>query len=220
VAIMRDLTTRDLTRTLSVSKQWNGAIASSTELRRKLFLLPSREEKSYFQCNYPDPDTIVSQPSDSSKLIVEPHPIIAPYRRRGWSECVAIDWMKCYKLTMVPPATFLCQPPVEKVLIVHRRREVWIQREEGLTFGAVVENLEAMDEDYKHQNPRIREAMSDEDKGILANDPNYGYSTLLLVGHRCSYLTIDAMGVVSTASKEVEAARTTQAHAQFLAALK
>jgi hypothetical protein len=80
---MRDLTTRDLTRTLSVPKQWKATVLSSTELQRKLFLLPSREKKNYFQYYYPGPDTIVSQSSDSSKLIVEPHPIIASHRKRG-----------------------------------------------------------------------------------------------------------------------------------------
>jgi hypothetical protein len=216
---MRDLTTRDLTRTLSVPKQWKATVLSSTELQRKLFLLPSREKKNYFQYYYPGPDTIVSQPSDSSKLIVEPHPIIASHRKRGWTTCVAIDWMKCYELTMVPPSTFLFQPPVEIVRITHLKREEWIQRDGGMTFGAVVEKLEAMDEDY-YQNARKRLALSDEEKEILASDPSYGYRCLSLVGRPCDYLAIEALGVVSTAAKEVEAARMGQTHAQFLAALK
>jgi hypothetical protein len=87
---MRDLTTRELARILSVSKQWKATILSSTEPQRKLFLLPARKE-SYFERSDSGLYTIVSQPSDSSKLIVEPHPIISPYWKRGWRTCVAID---------------------------------------------------------------------------------------------------------------------------------
>jgi hypothetical protein len=148
---MSNLSTRDLTRTLWLSKQWQAAVLSSIDLRRILFLSHA-SNISYLELSDYGVESIVHQPSDRSLKIVEPHPVLWRRWKRGWVTDVAMDSVRWWELATVSPSTFLFQPPIVSIRISHRLRKVCIQRAEGVTFGAVIEALDAMCEE-EEENP-------------------------------------------------------------------
>jgi hypothetical protein len=198
--ITRNLNIRELARILPISKQWNDIVHGSKELRRTLFLSPVRE-RTYLERSVSGVETIVRQHSKGSYWLVEPHPILQQFWSKfGRATYNNIDWMPCSLLATVPPETLLFQLPVVKIFVTHRLREMSILRMSGVTFGAVVDALEAM---------------RDEDEKNLAKNPKYRIGGLAVVGDRCTYLKFEARGTIWKAGKDIEDARAEQYLARF-----
>lgn len=191
--ILSHLSTRDLTRALTVSKHWRDVMLDpkSKELRRILFLEPSEAteyleyrtafRRKYYMsiCNsFP---VIVHEPSKKSKLVVEVHPILLPYCDRDNTTRVSVWSMYRDYIRSVPPPTYLFQPPLDEVFLydIPRGAPSIIRAEGGVTFGALLEELATWD-------PR---------------KPFY----------------ISSIGVVATVVKHVQIARTAQAMEQLSA---
>jgi hypothetical protein len=64
----------------------------------------------------------------------------------GQNMCTRIAWIHYDRLENVPPSTFLFQPPVADIRIVnrHRWRQVLVQQNGGVTFGALMDTLKTM----------------------------------------------------------------------------
>lgn len=197
--ILGNLSTRDVTRTLSISKQWHGAILSSPKLRRILFLSCALE-KDHFTFTHPR-DSI-----QHSALVVQPHPVLLKEWDRGYRQCVRIGWIHIDELNTVPPSTLLFQPPLTEIMVLHRLRWVTIRQNEGVTFGTVVETLETM------------RAIDEEE---TFKDPAYclNHFNLPLYGDRCTYFSIEADGALSATSAFAQAAFEARAYEQYLAKL-
>lgn len=151
--VLSHLPIRDLTRSLSVSKQWNSTILGSMELRRTLFLEPAPvKEHLEYQLWYtieprrrPDRRSmalpvIVYEPSEHSKVVVEPHPVIASacnLESRSYQE---VRELSLERLKTVSPSTLLFQPPPKRVSVHYGLARLPGPAE--VTSGAIVEGYE------------------------------------------------------------------------------
>ena len=150
--ILSHLSTRDLTRSLSVSKHWNGTILDSRELRRILFLEPAPakehlQHKPWYkvkQSRYPEKcrmqPVIIHEPSKTSKIVVEPHPVIASACDLKSRIRQDVRGLSLEELKTVSPSTLLFQPPLENISVHYGVVE--IPDPPGVTFGAIVEGFE------------------------------------------------------------------------------
>lgn len=167
-----------LTRALPVSKHWNSAILNSPQLRRILFLEPAPakihlewktdvdarwyEEKEFAGRAYHP--VIVSQASQSSKVVVVAHPILQP--RGHLFTSLETHWVDCKRYKMVPRLTLLFQPPLAKVLLQMRGGDdITIERREGVTFGDIYGELHKL----KFWNPKsaLRASLKESRLGSL-----------------------------------------------------
>lgn len=150
--VLSHLPIRDLTRCLSVSKQWNTTILDSMELRRTLFLEPAPvkehlEHKLWYKVKpLRRPErcrtvpVIIYEPSERSKIVVEPHPVIASACDLESRICQDIRGVTLEQLKTVSPSTLLFQPPLENVSVHYGL--VKIPGPPGITFGAIVDGFE------------------------------------------------------------------------------
>jgi len=150
--VLSHLSTRDLTRSLSVSKQWHMTILSSMELRRILFLEPvpvkeHLEHKPWYKAKrtrYREKcriqPVIINEPNERSKIIFEPRPVVAPACDLESKVRQGIRGLSLEELKAVSPSTLLFQPPLEDVSVHYGL--VQIPDPQGVTFGAIVKGFE------------------------------------------------------------------------------
>jgi hypothetical protein len=152
--ILTHLSTRDLARSLTVSKHWRDVILDprSKELRRILFLEPSQAREYLLYSIDTDPKcykdgsrkwqpTIVHEPSLGSKQIVEIHPALLPAHGFTLLEGMFSAALRCDQIRSVPHSTFLFQPPFE-VIIFAANGTLWSHRKTGgVTFDSRFEDL-------------------------------------------------------------------------------
>lgn len=162
------LSTKDLTRCLTISKYWKDSILGSLVLRRKLFLEPV-PDKEWEYLEYADEEedwdltclwippayapSLVRAPTKRgcSLTIVEPHPIILPKINNVTPTYVESDHMPCDRLRTVPPETFLFQPPgFEELTVEYKwghpryKRLSYIESARGVTFGDILKSLDEL----------------------------------------------------------------------------
>lgn len=151
------VSTKELARSLVVSKHWQSAILSSIVLRRKLLLNfdPKHEYLSYGTGasrgdNRQSPD-LSNQPTLTriNRLIHEPHSALLSYSKSDLSFDLEITDIPYEALRSVHPATFLFQPPLNDVQLYCEGYKVGpvgtiLRREGGVTFGEVLEEIDEM----------------------------------------------------------------------------
>lgn len=162
--ILSHLSIRDLTRCLTVSKHWRDMILDprSKELRRILFLEPAQKAKHHLEYTNADPryyqdnfsplhqPTIVREPNQNSRPILEVHPILLPGSDLACKTFVRTGFTHLRLIQSVPPETYLFQPPLEEVGIICRSSRCRIKHScrrrlrcaGGVTFGALFERLD------------------------------------------------------------------------------
>lgn len=162
---------KELSRALSVSKQFNKTILDSAELRRTLFLEPKQareflamvlgvDRRCYNVPNEWHP-VIVCEPSvlhekRRPRKIIELHPILL----RDYSSC-SENSITCRNFNVVknaPASAFLFQPPVNEVTVEHWSHSTQVEDHGGVTFGAIltaVENLRTAVQNRIAQSPRF-----------------------------------------------------------------
>lgn len=152
-AICSHLPMRTLTRARRVSRFWKEVIDGSVQLRRMLFLVPEepefrfcwvKNERAPPRLSHWRPIILLMPYPPRGKIVIKAHPILSMNRVPGTSFSASLD---SRMLTWVPPDTFICQPPLQRVrmLICGRIfRKHYFVCDEGLTFGAILEGLKAL----------------------------------------------------------------------------
>lgn len=152
---------RDLTRSLTVSKQWHQIILASVQLRRQLFLEPVRTKEYLHQVllnrdldrNDPrkyrrfisgerDEGCTSSNCKRTCNLIVEPHASLASYHCGDISGRIILPSIDILKSS--PAATLVTQPPLDGLAIECGGWVENIRPTEGWTFGAAIEAFEGL----------------------------------------------------------------------------
>lgn len=188
VMVLSHLPIKDLSRAIRVSKQWRTATLDSADLRRILFLAPrpaeeylewkeGTDQRCYYALRQWQP-VILHEPSPSSKLLVEPHPFLADACDPGHKTCLKINLPGDLRLSTVPAAAFLCQPPCETIYIGFGRQCAHgetFRREGGMTFAALLEGMLELDESYEEpengdDTPYVSEFFSIRVEGVVAID--------------------------------------------------
>ena len=152
--VLSHLSTKDLTRALTVSKHWQKSILGPVLLRRNLFIEAAPKQEYLDYAKGEDGQrvpSILHEPNKNSKTIVEPHPILPPHSEPGVNARISIEHLPCDVLCTVQPSAFLVQPPLEEVNVIYymttdegmiagiTSRDV--KRTSGVTFGAILEEL-------------------------------------------------------------------------------
>lgn len=141
--ILNHLPIESLSPVQRVSKYCRQVIPGSLELRRIMFLdpVPATDSTEYvkyrhggFACSS---WRIVHDPSESS-TIVKAHPWLVPPREEDEAH-----WILHYQLEKAPSTALLFQPQPPGVTIHYRGHQTPIHGEQGFTFGAVIEALDA-----------------------------------------------------------------------------
>ena len=117
------VSTKELSRSLLVSKHWQSAILSSIILRRKLLLeLDPKHEYLSYGTGASKIDTRESPDLSHQltlnridRLIHEPHPVLLPYSKSDLLFNLEVSDIPHEALRSVHPATFLFQPPLNDV---------------------------------------------------------------------------------------------------------
>lgn len=151
------VSTKELARSLVVSKHWQSAILSSLILRRKLLLDwdPKIEYLSYrtsaSRGDHRQSPDLSNQPSLAriNKVIHAPHPVLLPCSKSDLRFDLEITDIPYEVLRGVHPATFLFQPPLNDIQLYYAGYAVGpvgliIKREGGVTFGELIEELDEM----------------------------------------------------------------------------
>ncbi|TLD08166.1 hypothetical protein E2P81_ATG10477 [Venturia nashicola] len=152
---------RDLTRSLTVSKQWHQIILGSVQLRRQLFLEPVRTNEYLHQVllnkslDRKDPrryQRFISSERHGKctsrdckrtcRLIVEPHASLAPYHCGDISGRIILPSIDILK--SAPAATLVTQPPLDGLAIECGGWAENIRPTEAWTFGAAIEAFEGL----------------------------------------------------------------------------
>lgn len=139
---------------LSVSKFCRGVILRSTVLRCNLFVEPAPASE-HLEIVQPStqlggPPGLIQQyirdkPSETSRTIAKAHPMLIPvagdfsYERTPHAVTHAISMSSMRKASS---STLLFQPPSHRVYIIFHDYGYTIERPEGVTFGAIFEELE------------------------------------------------------------------------------
>lgn len=148
--ILSRLSTKDLTRALTVSKHWQKSILGSVVLRRNLFIeaAPKQEYLNYSQGQMGEwAPSIAHEPNKNSKTIVELHPILLPHSNPRAKASIEIGSVSYEVLHTVQPSTLLFQPPLERIgmrCLTPRMKLVGdteLERTHGVTFGTVLEAM-------------------------------------------------------------------------------
>jgi hypothetical protein len=161
--ILSHLSTRDLTRSLVVSKHWHDTILNpkSKSLRRILFLEPAKARNHLEYTTNADPryyeDTdkyaspykpiFVREPNRNSRPIVEIHPLLLLGSDLEGKTFLRTGPTHRRLIRSIPPSTYLFQPPLEEVTVICRssRKCQWthscsvrIRCAGGVTFGTLL----------------------------------------------------------------------------------
>lgn len=156
--ILSHLSSKSLTRALTVSKYWRQVILGPVELRRSLFLEPS-SDKTFLQLtntqlwNFTITSLRLSRtPSQSSRIVVKAHPVLmlmkpiqsmssrGPVRQDSNSStthAISKDAMQ-----RMPSSTLLFQPSSLSVKVSYLGHSFVLEAQGGLTFGALAEGLQ------------------------------------------------------------------------------
>jgi len=141
--ILSFASTKDLTRSLAVSKHWQRSILGSTALRRKLFLDPEPKTE-YFSIKF----SVFHREKndDTSRSIHEPHPLLLPYISPTARTCLQVNEIPTESLRTIHPETLLFQPPLNRIQVDCSRHEALtiLTNIHGVTFSDVVEGLDKM----------------------------------------------------------------------------
>lgn len=144
-----------LTRARRVSRFWKEVIDGSVQLRRMLFLVPEKpqfrfcwikNERPPPRLSHWRPVILLMPYPPRGKVVVKAHPIL---RVDSVPSALFRAMVDSRMLTRVPSHTFICQPPLQHVFmricgnLTHNRVHKCVCRE-GLTFGAILEGLEAL----------------------------------------------------------------------------
>lgn len=158
---------RQLSRTLSVSKQFNENIPDSAQFRRTLFL-DSKRNREFLKMMggqdpryYEDPNewqpVIVRETSKRHTWeIVEPHPLLLEGLRTGTGRVVTLRNFNM--INTVPASAFVVQPPLDEVTIEHWGHNARVRAPGGVTFGAILKATEEIRnsvEDNLARSPRF-----------------------------------------------------------------
>lgn len=164
---------RQLSRALSVSKQFNRTILDSAELRRLIFLdsnqaseflamVKGADERCYKVKDEWQPvilrEPIVAHETSRrpTRKIVQPHPILLrDYRPRL---IIDVSLRNFNTVKTVPPSALLTQPPLTEVTIEHWGHTTKIRARGGVTFGAVLTAVEEIRTAVNHlivRSPRF-----------------------------------------------------------------
>jgi hypothetical protein len=149
--ILTPLSMKELSRTLSLSKQFNQTILDSAEFRRILFLEP-KQEREFLKMMEGTDQRCYDDPHDWQPVIlrgtfqpppreiVEPHPILL---RGDRTRCDGSVTLRDFNmLNTVPASAFLTQPPLNKIAIKHRGHDTVVRVIGGVTFGAILKATE------------------------------------------------------------------------------
>lgn len=139
--ILSFTSTKDLTRSLAVSKHWQRSILGSTALRRKLFLDPEPETEYHsikFSVFHREKN------DDTSRSIHEPHPLLLPYISPTARTSLQVKEIPTEYFRIIHPETLLFQPPLSRIQVDCARHEALtiLTNTHGVTFGDVVEGLD------------------------------------------------------------------------------
>lgn len=180
-AICLHLPTENIARSRRVSRFWKEVIDTSVKLQQALFLLPTKPER-YFKWVkrvHHDLDNLwqpvlLPEPSEGSRLVVGIHPILEP----GNEACIFCS--DHASLKTVPLDTLLTQPPSRKVVMRHRPAEISIERESGVTSGAVLEKLglSLLPDDIKECNDILPRKVLFDFPGLIADITPYVQSAI------------------------------------------
>ena len=138
--VLSNLSTRDLIRSLTVSKYWRDMILhrKSKELRRILFL-ETAAPREYLKLLIWKP-AIVREPDEHSIPIVEMHPILLSGCVLG-AETYAFTSVRRDDIRAVPPSTYLFRQPVEEIQFGKSMGGNIVRSPGGVTFGTLQEEL-------------------------------------------------------------------------------
>jgi hypothetical protein len=138
--ILSFASTKDLIRSLAVSKHWQRSILGSTALRRKLFLDPEPKTE-YFSIKF---SVFHRERNDTSRSIHEPHPMLLSYISPTARTCLQVNEIPTESFRTIHPETLLFQPPLDRIQVDCSRHEVLtlLTSTDGVTFGDVVEGLD------------------------------------------------------------------------------
>jgi hypothetical protein len=202
VMVLSHLEIRDLTRALSVSKYWHDTILGTLELRHNLFLTPMKANEfiQWKPVGLESLPFIVHEPTSTSKPIVKVHPLLFPDPTlRSYLDI----FQNHNSLQTVSPSTLLTQPPVTQVTLKQQasipafhpvlRHEFVVRREQGVTFGDVVEEMRA-----RHASEPV--SVSGDPFGVRRFD-------IVRIDYDRRFTGIEAFGVVAETSKWIRTAR-------------
>lgn len=212
---------KDLSRALSVSKQFDRTILDSMELRRTLFLEPEpareylefmrgRDQRCYDVWNSSQP-VVVRRPlgahefsQNLTRVIVQPQNSLWRvgdfYLEDVNAHEVRMSVSDFQVFRTAPPSAFLFQPPLDNVTIANWGRRAQLEIPGGVTFGAVVQAIE-----------KIRAAT----KELIVRSPRFAERLCGLEDQMS--LAINASGAVVDGVKHVRTARLASVRARQLA---
>lgn len=177
-SILSHLSIKDLTRTLTVSKQWHQVIYGSIELRRELWLEPTKSTKTFlswdaeYACDgsrHVHQAVLTRNPIEEADLVVEAHPALPRDSHLDTCACADISLFSLDQFKAVPPATLLFQPPLELVMIDYGCYSDVLRCTGGVTFGAVFDAFEKL-------QVKAREGNISQDEIERDYDGNFDYS--------------------------------------------
>ncbi|KAM0721077.1 hypothetical protein Q7P37_003363 [Cladosporium fusiforme] len=170
-AISLHLPVETLARSRRVSKFWKEAIDDSGKLQRALFLKPEEADFSFegmvrgLSYNFYVRGRQVSVLGPCSEFnhhyqyLGQVHPSLPswfsvelrqPFRDKtfeGGHDYILVHLIAnplVCSLERAPPNALICQPPLQTLDVRHLWRDFTIEREEGVTFGAILEEVEKM----------------------------------------------------------------------------
>lgn len=221
--VLSNLNIKDLSRTLSISKQWNSTILDTPQFRRTFFLEaePPKEymrfmigtDQRFYEIPHSLQPVMVRAPLVESeafegvtRVIVDPHPALSGNlsgRHTGSSNMdIDINLPNYAVLAGVPASALLFQPPLDHLTIGYCARHIQIRTLGGVTFGDVLREIE------KTQTA-VKEAM--------VRSPRFG-GYLFRVADRLS-LSIRVNGAFVNDTHYVKVARKAPEKAKELAVL-
>jgi hypothetical protein len=141
------LSIKSLASTLRISKYCRQVILGSAQLRRTMLLEPAPATEwviwqiCWYRCSL---WRIVRDPVEDSSIIIKMHPslrsLIYPVQK------LAGYVISGRQVEAAAPNTLLFQPPPPSVTVCYRNFQMSITRAQGLTFGAVVAEVDALRE--------------------------------------------------------------------------
>jgi hypothetical protein len=203
--ILKHLSIKSLASPLRVSKYCRQAILGSTQLRRTVSLepVPATEwviwQSCWYRCSL---WRIVQDPVEESSVIIKAHPFL------HFINC-PVQRVACYgtsdrEVEAAPSDALLFQPQPQSVTISYRGHRMSITRAQGLTFGALVAELNALRERCRKKLNRIVKRPC-----TRANRREYARTIEVLDGSRYTvpYIYLDAEDAEDEYSEPVCVAR-------------
>jgi len=225
--ILLYLSTKDLTRALTVSKYWQKSILGSVTLKRILFL--EAAPKKEFLRMVLDEDrnwvsSLLDKPEKNCKVITEPHPMLAPYinRYEPTGTYLSIAAVPCDTLRTVHPSAFLFQPPLKNIEMAYLKLSAHCEHwgrgryPGGATFGDLLKKVDAL-RIQSEEHGELSSASSwdyDSDYSVEMITPAQAHVAAQRAAGVEEIYSVDANRAIATSADLVKTAREARAKEQ------